>query len=109
MQEARASRYTSCRTREILGCHGAPGWHVAPGPLLESSHRVKVQIGWNGSGPIIKRPVTCESCGQAFACELSLSGCWCSKVTLTDAARVQLRAKYSNCVCPTCLKEYGSA
>ena len=55
---------------------------------------------------MVKKPGTCESCGQLFACELSLSGCWCSQVTLTDVARAQIRAKYNGCLCPACLKHY---
>ena len=55
-------------------------------------------LAWSRSGPTIKRPGTCESCGQPFACELSLAGCWCSKVDLTDGARVEMRTKYTNWV-----------
>jgi hypothetical protein len=67
---------------------------------------VEWTIQWSRSGPTAKRPVTCEACGQSFACELSLSGCWCSKTELTKSARAVLRAKYKNCLCPECLKLY---
>ena len=67
---------------------------------------VKVHLAWSRSGPVVKRPAACGSCGQPFACELSLSGCWCSKVALTDAARAEIRASYSGCLCRTCLKHY---
>jgi hypothetical protein len=51
--------------------------------------------------------VTCEVCGEPFACELSVSGCWCSRIQLAEAARAEMRAKYKNCLCPACLKRYG--
>jgi hypothetical protein len=38
---------------------------------------------------------------------LSLSGCWCRKVELTDAARAEMRAKYTSCLCRECLKQYS--
>jgi len=63
-------------------------------------------MSWGPSGPMVQRPATCESCGEPFACELSLSGCWCGKVTLTDAARARIRAQYTRCLCKTCLKRY---
>ena len=66
-------------------------------------------LAWTRSGPTIKRPGTCESCGQPFACELSLAGCWCSKVALTDAARAEMRTKYKGCLCLACLKQYSEA
>ena len=71
-----------------------------------AANPVKLALTWSRSGPTVKRPGTCESCGQPFACELSLAGCWCSKVALTDAARAELRAKYSNCLCRRCLNQY---
>jgi hypothetical protein len=69
---------------------------------------MNVSMEWGLSGPVIKKSGTCESCGQPFACELSLSGCWCSKVRLTDAARAEVRSKYVGCLCPACLKYYAS-
>jgi hypothetical protein len=64
-------------------------------------------LSWGSAGPTVERHATCESCGGPFACELSLAGCWCGKVDLTSAARAQLRAKFQNCLCPTCLKGYA--
>ena len=46
---------------------------------------------------------TCPGCGQRFACGASLRGCWCAEIKLTDAARAQLRARYSGCLCRACL------
>ena len=69
---------------------------------------MKWSLDWR-SGPTVQRPVTCESCGQKFACELSLSGCWCSKVDISEATRAELRAKYKACLCPACLRQYERA
>lgn len=30
--------------------------------------------------------------------------CWCNAVALTDAVREQLRASYTDCLCPQCLQ-----
>ena len=70
---------------------------------------MNVSMGWGPAGPILKKPGTCESCGRSFACELSLSGCWCSKVTLSDAVRADMRSKYHSCLCPACLKHYAGS
>ena len=67
---------------------------------------MNLSLKWGTSGPILQKPGTCASCGLPFACELTLAGCWCSKVTLTDAARAEVRAKYEGCLCPACLKQY---
>ena len=50
--------------------------------------------------------MTCESCGQPFACELSLGACWCSEITLADATRSMLRSRFSECLCRECLTNY---
>jgi len=68
---------------------------------------VKLALTWSRSGPTVKRPGTCESCGHPFACELSLAGCWCSKIALTAGARADMRAKYADCLCPACMKKYS--
>lgn len=57
-------------------------------------------------GPEVHRSRTCEACGQPFACELSLGGCWCSEIKLTDATRSHLREKYADCLCRACLTRY---
>jgi hypothetical protein len=68
---------------------------------------VKLTLQWGRKGPVVTRPSTCEACGAPFACELSLSGCWCSKVAISDAARIELRTRYRNCLCPACLNQHG--
>jgi Cysteine-rich CWC len=54
-------------------------------------------------GPVVQRNRTCQSCGQPFACELSLGGCWCSTISLTEDTRSRLREKFSDCLCRECL------
>ena len=63
------------------------------------------ELAWGRSGPMVKRANTCEACGGAFACEISVTGCWCSAVNLSDEARAELRANYKNCLCPSCLRQ----
>jgi hypothetical protein len=50
----------------------------------------------------------CEACGQEFRCGASLTGCWCWRAELTAAARAQLRARYRDCLCPTCLASWAA-
>jgi hypothetical protein len=47
----------------------------------------------------------CEACGAKFACGASLRGCWCAEIQLSDAARAELKRKYSRCLCRACLKK----
>ena len=68
---------------------------------------MKLSLAWTKAGPELRRPGTCEACGQNFACEISLAGCWCSNVALTDAARAELRGRYASCLCPACLRRYS--
>jgi len=54
--------------------------------------------------PSRREPQTCESCQQPFICGASLMGCWCTEVKLTPETRANLKAKYSQCLCRTCLE-----
>jgi len=47
---------------------------------------------------------TCPACGRRFACGASLRGCWCSQIQLSDAARAELRHRYTGCLCRACLE-----
>lgn len=48
----------------------------------------------------------CEACGEPFTCEISIGkGCWCGEVKLSEDTLLELRAKYGNCVCRTCLEK----
>lgn len=47
---------------------------------------------------------TCPACGRRFACGVSLRGCWCSEIKLTDAVRAELKRRYTGCLCRSCLE-----
>ena len=51
---------------------------------------------------------TCEACGETFVCGASLTGCWCSEVKISDAARAKLKEKYKGCVCRNCLEQFAA-
>jgi hypothetical protein len=55
--------------------------------------------------PRWRQPSACEACGNDFTCGASLTGCWCLAVKLSDAARADLRTKYTKCICRACLEE----
>jgi len=44
---------------------------------------------------------TCPACGATFPC--LPGGCWCAALRLSPVTLQELRAKYDNCLCPTCL------
>ena len=55
--------------------------------------------------PVLQESQACEACGETFPCEISLGkGCWCAEIKLSDETRKELRAKYRNCLCRTCLE-----
>jgi cysteine-rich CWC protein len=64
-------------------------------------------VKWTAAGPAVTKSNICEACGQAFDCELSVSGCWCSRIELSADAREQLRAKYTGCLCAACLRKHA--
>ena len=45
----------------------------------------------------------CPKCGTAFDCG-GLFGCWCRDVKLDRAALATLKERYTDCLCPNCLK-----
>jgi len=53
------------------------------------------------------REKTCEACGATFECRAG--GCWCDDVPLAAVARAQLRARYGDCLCRTCLLGHQQA
>jgi hypothetical protein len=55
-----------------------------------------------------ERPVTCESCGQEFNCGVSLKGCWCSEIELTESDRANLKSQFKDCLCRNCLETLSS-
>lgn len=48
-------------------------------------------------------------CGNTFGCGATLGGCWCAEINLSDAARVELRARYQGCLCPICLEGFANS
>ena len=52
----------------------------------------------------MNRVQQCPACGQEFACEISLQGCWCSEVKVSAATRDALRGEYKSCLCRACLE-----
>jgi hypothetical protein len=46
----------------------------------------------------------CEACGQPFTCGVSLAGCWCAEVKVSEEVRAELKKKYTHCLCRTCLE-----
>jgi hypothetical protein len=64
-------------------------------------------LRWTRFGPAASRGLRCQSCGQPFRCEVSLGGCWCKEISLSDAARARLRERFTECVCRDCLSRYG--
>jgi Cysteine-rich CWC len=53
-----------------------------------------------GCGPEVK---VCAACGETFSCAARAAGCWCEETKLTKEALIELRARYSDCLCPRCL------
>jgi hypothetical protein len=52
------------------------------------------------------RDKRCAACGQQFACRPG--GCWCTDVRLTAVTLAQLRQRYADCLCETCLRRHAS-
>jgi len=60
--------------------------------------------------PILRKSQACETCGEVFACEISLgTGCWCGEIKLSDKTRQELRAKYKKCLCRVCLERIAAS
>ena len=54
--------------------------------------------------PTLNRAQVCPACGEPFACEINLQGCWCSEVKLSPQTLQELRSKYNGCLCRSCLE-----
>lgn len=66
---------------------------------------MKLLERFNFSLPVLRRPQSCQACGQSFACEIGIKGCWCSHVKVSEETREAIRAKYRRCLCRTCLQK----
>ncbi|MBA3763605.1 MAG: cysteine-rich CWC family protein [Chthoniobacterales bacterium] len=40
---------------------------------------------------------------------MTLAGCWCSEVKLSERLRSTLRARYQSCLCRSCLEKFAEA
>jgi hypothetical protein len=49
-----------------------------------------------------ERQKICEACGATFTC--CAGACWCDDVNVDGATRAELRRRYTDCLCPACLK-----
>lgn len=52
-------------------------------------------------------PRICPSCAASFGCGAKAEGCWCSEVKISTASTADLKAKFSDCLCPKCLAIYA--
>ncbi|MGB0034269.1 MAG: cysteine-rich CWC family protein [Candidatus Acidiferrales bacterium] len=46
---------------------------------------------------------TCVACAGVFSCFAAQGGCWCEEVKLSSKTLSELRARYADCLCPSCL------
>jgi len=51
----------------------------------------------------------CGACGNSFKCSAPRRGCWCESVAVDRATLAALREKFSDCLCPACLKHVAQA
>jgi hypothetical protein len=45
----------------------------------------------------------CEGCGRPFSCSAEGTGCWCKNVELSSCILFELRARFTDCLCLSCL------
>ncbi|MBI3097166.1 MAG: cysteine-rich CWC family protein [Planctomycetes bacterium] len=50
----------------------------------------------------------CSRCGGEFDCGAGRSSCWCVSERVPKAVLDRLRAKYPDCLCPSCLREVAA-
>ena len=51
------------------------------------------------------RDLKCEACGKDFVCAVSLKGCWCAEIELSDETRKEMRSRFKDCLCRDCLEQ----
>ncbi len=56
---------------------------------------------------VLKKPSACEACGEVFTCGAGLTGCWCSEIKLSHETLTELRSRYRNCLCRSCLEQFA--
>ena len=57
----------------------------------------------SGTSPTGAEPKTCPVCGASFGCMAAQQNCWCEDVKLSAEKAADLRAQFSDCLCPRCL------
>ena len=50
----------------------------------------------------------CPSCGKSFTCTGD-EDCWCENIRINKKELLLVISKYSDCICPDCLKKYAEA
>jgi len=48
---------------------------------------------------------SCPECGKEFRCEGD-NDCWCEGKQIHKAQMFEMMQRYTNCICPDCLKKY---
>jgi Cysteine-rich CWC len=59
--------------------------------------------------PALRAASTCAACGGPLACGAGTGECWCQSVTVPDAVRADLSARYESCLCRACLEREAAA
>ncbi|MEW6126421.1 MAG: cysteine-rich CWC family protein [Acidobacteriota bacterium] len=57
--------------------------------------------------PSLRKPMTCQSCGENFICGAGLTGCWCMEVKLDTPTRAKMRQQFNDCLCRQCLEGFA--
>ncbi len=52
----------------------------------------------------MKRKI-CPECGKEFPCEGD-NDCWCEGKQIHKAQMLEIMHRYTDCICPDCLKKY---
>ena len=47
----------------------------------------------------------CQRCGAEFRCE-GEDDCWCEKVQIHRVQMLEIMERYTDCICPDCMKLY---
>ena len=59
--------------------------------------------------PLLTNQAICGACGTQFSCGAALGSCWCAEIELSDAARNELGAGFSGCLCRVCLEGFAKS
>jgi len=59
--------------------------------------------------PEYKDSSVCESCGDEFTCGVSIRGCWCTEISVSEDVRRELKKQFKKCLCRNCLVNTAAA